>query len=287
MTGEVSDGDELEDREPGTHVAGELVNPPLDEWTNDWDEQIAAAASSTWAHSLPPLPIEGGPIGGASTARRLSVVSQRDQIRIRMDATGNQAVVSALMTSFAFSLLVTQPPASAPEEFPGVIDHFILSSSIATALSLIVLFQSAMEYQFCLRVLEAYGGDAAFALVKSFRWQRRVGEISFALSIVSFFYAAACWAILQSTNNGNHAVGFWSAGVLAFGCVLVLSMLGSMEALKKKRERLEGGAQKKEMQRSSKGRKTPQQAAATEKEPDAVTDAALHRNSIAGASIFV
>lgn len=212
------------------------------ESTPDLDEEIEGALDDQEGS------VSGvGGVGASATlatSNSIMFVAHQDQVRTRMDATGNMAVVAALMTSFAFSLLVTQPPEAAID-YPEIVDHFILSSSVATALSLIVLFQSAMEYQFCLRVLEAYGASAAFALIKSFRWQRRVGEVAFSLSIISFTYAAACWAILQSTTTGNYEVGYWSAGILGFGCLLVLCMLASMEVLKKQREKLEGGARMK------------------------------------------
>ena len=68
-----------------------------------------------------------------------------DNVRDRMAATGNMAVIAALMAGFAFSSLTTDIPDGIAGN-SSVVAHFLAPSSVTTGLSLILLFQTTAEY---------------------------------------------------------------------------------------------------------------------------------------------
>jgi hypothetical protein len=156
-----------------------------------------------------------------------------DNVRDRMAATGNMAVIAALMAGFAFSSLTTDIPDGIAGN-SSVVAHFLAASSVTTGLSLILLFQTTAEYNFCMRELSAFGSDKSFKLVQAVRWQRRVGEVSFVLAIPSFAYSAGSMVVLKTTGTRFESEGWICLGFLAASSLLVLVILLTMQRTKKK-----------------------------------------------------
>jgi hypothetical protein len=154
-----------------------------------------------------------------------------DNMRDRMAATGNMAVIAALMAGFAFSSLSTDIPNDA--EHHTVVVHFLAASSVTTGLSLILLFQQTIEYNFCMRELSAFGSDASFELCTMMRWQRRAGEVCFVLAIPSFAYSAGSMIFLKTVGTTFEKVGLYCGCVLALASISIIVILLTMERLKK------------------------------------------------------
>ena len=141
----------------------------------------------------------------AATVAAVEKTTQAQNFRDRMAATGNMALISALMAGFSFTSLSSEIPDEAKSS--PVLDHFLVSTSVTVGLSLIMLFQQSMEYSFCMRLLASHGTEAAFELVQSMRWQRRAAELCFVLSIPSFAYSASTLAVLKTVNIDHEAAG--------------------------------------------------------------------------------
>ena len=147
-----------------------------------------------------------------------------------MAATGNMAVIAALMAGFSFAGLTEEiPDAASKSKTAG---HFLMGTSVTTGLSLLLLFQQSIEYNFCMRELSSYGTAAAFKIVQAMRWQRRVGEMCFIFAIPAFLYSAGSMAILKTIGTGYEQVGHGCNYFLGCTCVLILVVLVSMEKIK-------------------------------------------------------
>jgi hypothetical protein len=158
-----------------------------------------------------------------------------ENVRDRMTAAGQFAVIAALMAGIAFSSFSVE--LKDDPELKTWIDGFIISSSLTVGFSLILLFQQVIEYIFCMRTLASYGTEISLTLVLKLRVHRRIGEISFALSVPSFFTQAACLAYIKASMLNYADTGWISAVILlAFGVLIVFMMITS-QILKKKVER--------------------------------------------------
>jgi len=167
-------------------------------------------------------------------------LNNKRDIEIRLEAVSQMSVVAALMTGAAISSLTVE----LPEDYPFTtawLDGYLMSTSLTTACSLVLLFQSTMEYVFCMRLLgqsnypaPSETADKVNELFKELRPQRRFAEICFAIAVPMFALSAGTLVYVKARILTKKWVGLCCVCILGVtGLMTVKIMVASQRAKKK------------------------------------------------------